>query len=79
MTIKILLAAFAPPVTAASGTTDPPPGALNVTGEPGGRHGPSVVMDWTCIDGDGQRRQPVRSLQEVIEGAPGETGESSGA
>ena len=80
MTIKILLAALALPVTAACGTADPPPpGALNVTCEPGGRHGPSGVMDWTCIDGDGQRRLPVRSLHEVIEGAPRETEGSSGA
>ena len=63
----------------ACGTADPPPGALNVTCEPGGRHGPSGVMDWTCIDGDGEQRLPVRSLHEVIEGAPRETEGSSGA
>ena len=67
-------------VLSACGTADPPPReALNVTCEPGGRHGPSGVMDWTCIDGDGQRRLPVRSLHEVIEGAPRETEGSSGA
>lgn len=54
----------------------PPPEALNVTCEPGGRHGPTGVMDWTCTDGDGEQRLPVRSLHEVIEGAPLETGES---
>jgi hypothetical protein len=64
----------------ACGTAEPPPReALNVTCEPGGRHGPTGVMDWTCTDGDGEQRLPVRSLHEVIEGAPIETGASSGA
>lgn len=49
---------------------DPPPGdALNsVSCDTGGRHGPTGVMDWTCVDHDGQRRTPVRSLHEVIDG-----------
>ena len=50
---------------------EPPPShALDVTCDTGGRHGPTGVMDWTCIDGDGEHRIPVQSLHEVIEGAP---------
>ncbi|XBQ15217.1 MAG: hypothetical protein ABL308_09635 [Oceanicaulis sp.] len=47
----------------------PPADALtDVTCDTGGRHGPSGVMDWRCIDGDGVERLPVRSLHEVIDG-----------
>ncbi|MFW6413488.1 MAG: hypothetical protein ACOC0V_05075 [Oceanicaulis sp.] len=46
----------------------PPAEALNVTCDTGGRHGPSGVMDWRCVDGDGVERLPVRSLHEVIDG-----------
>ncbi|MGJ3231450.1 MAG: hypothetical protein ACFE0P_06610 [Oceanicaulis sp.] len=47
----------------------PPDHALSaVTCDTGGRHGPTGVMDWTCVDGDGERRLPVRSLHEVIDG-----------
>ncbi|MCP2669848.1 hypothetical protein NHF40_02750 [Maricaulaceae bacterium EIL42A08] len=53
-----------------AGAEPPPSHALDVTCDTGGRHGPSGVMDWTCIDGDGERRLPVRSLHEIIEGAP---------
>lgn len=64
---------------AGCGTAEPPPReALNVTCEPGGRHGPTGVMDWTCVDGDGEQRLPVRSLHEIIEGAPIETSAASG-
>ena len=55
---------------ACAGAEPPPPEALAVTCEPGGRHGATGVMDWVCTDGDGERRLPVRSLHEVIEGAP---------
>lgn len=64
---------------AACGTYEPPPAnSLDVSCEAGGRHGPSGVMDWTCTDGDGEQRLPVRSLHEVIEGAPLETGGDGG-
>ncbi|MCR9128679.1 MAG: hypothetical protein NXI12_04095 [Alphaproteobacteria bacterium] len=77
MKMRFLLAALSLSALAACGSYEPPPPeALNVTCEPGGRHGPTGVMDWTCTDGDGEQRLPVRSLHEVIEGAPLETGES---
>ena len=53
-----------------AGAEPPPSHALEVTCDTGGRHGPTGVLDWTCIDGDGEQRLPVRSLHEVIEGAP---------
>ena len=53
-----------------AGYEPPPSHALDVTCDTGGRHGPSGVMDWTCVDGDGEQRLPVRSLHEIIEGAP---------
>lgn len=74
--MKFVLTPLAALSLCACGTTEPPPPeALNVTCEPGGRHGPTGVMDWTCTDGDGEQRLPVRSLHEVIQGAPLETGE----
>lgn len=58
----------------ACATGEPAPAeALNVSCEPGGRHGPTGVMDWSCLDGEGEQRLPVRSLHEVIEGAEVET------
>ncbi|TGY88390.1 hypothetical protein E5163_11255 [Marinicauda algicola] len=57
------------PALAACGHGEPPPSnALDVACAPGGRHGPTGVMDWTCIDGDGEQRLRPRSLHEVIEG-----------
>ena len=48
----------------------PTQAALDVQCDTGGRHGPSGVMDWRCVDGDGEERLRPRSLHEVIEGAP---------
>ena len=56
-------------VLAACGGYEPPPmAALDTDCFAGGRHGPTGVMDWTCIDGDGEQRLRPRSLHEVIEG-----------
>lgn len=62
---------FVLPVVSACANSEPPPReALNVTCDTGGRHGPSGVLDYRCIDGDGEERLPPQSLHEVIEGAP---------
>ena len=54
---------------AACGHGDPPPPyALDRTCDTGGRHGPSGVMDYACVDGDGVQRLPVESLHRVIAG-----------
>jgi hypothetical protein len=60
-------------LTACAGYEPPPAEALNVTCDTGGRHGPSGVLDWRCVDGDGEERLRPQSLHEVIEGAPIET------
>lgn len=62
---------LAPLLLAGCGTYEPPPPhALDVTCDTGGRHGPTGVMDWSCVDGDGEQRLRPQSLHEVIEGAP---------
>ncbi len=66
----ITFAAAAAMLTACAGTERPPQAALDVRCDTGGRHGPSGVMDWRCVDGDGEERLRPRSLHEVIEGAP---------
>lgn len=66
-----LVCVLSPLALAACGTHEPPPPeALDYACDTGGRHGPTGVMDWTCTGADGERRLPVRSLHEVIEGAP---------
>ncbi len=75
MKTTCVIAALILPALAACGSYEPPPPeALNVTCEPGGRHGPTGELDWSCIDGDGEQRLPVQSLHEVIKGAPLEPG-----
>ena len=65
-TIASLLGVF---VLSGCGHYDPPPSnALDVTCDTGGRHGPTGVMDYSCIDGDGEERLRPRGLHEVIEG-----------
>lgn len=68
--MRIVFSAACAVTLAACAGAEPPPGhALNdVRCDTGGRHGPTGVMDWTCVDGDGVRRLPVRSLHEVIDG-----------
>lgn len=46
----------------------PPPEALNRTCGPGGGHGATGVMDWHCIDGDGEERLRPQPLTRVIRG-----------
>lgn len=46
----------------------PPPEALNRTCGPGGGHGPSGVLDWHCVDGDGEERLRPQPLTRVIRG-----------
>lgn len=48
----------------------PPPEALNRTCGPGGGHGPTGVMDWHCVDGDGVERLRPQPLTRVIRGDP---------
>ena len=73
--MRYALASMTVLLTAACGTAEPPPReALDVTCAPGGRHGPTGVLDWSCIDGDGEQSLPVQSLHEVIKGAPVEPG-----
>lgn len=66
----ILAAAVAALTACASTEERPTQAALEVSCDTGGRHGPSGVLDWRCIDGDGEERLRPRSLHEVIEGAP---------
>jgi hypothetical protein len=74
-----LAALFSVPLLSACANTEPPPReALNVTCDTGGRHGPSGILDYRCIDGDGEERLRPQSLHEVIEGAPIETDEDKG-
>jgi hypothetical protein len=74
-----LAAIFMLPLISACGTTEPPPReAVNVTCDTGGRHGPSGILDYRCIDGDGEERLRPQSLHGVIEGAPIETGAEKG-
>lgn len=76
MTIEraLILAAATALTACASAEERPTQAALEVSCDTGGRHGPTGVMDWRCVDGDGEERLPVRSLHEVIEGAPLEDG-----
>jgi hypothetical protein len=67
----VLTTLFTLPLVSACANTEPPPReALNVACDTGGRHGPSGILDYRCIDGDGEERLRPRSLHEVIEGAP---------
>ena len=66
----LILAAAATILTACANNDRPPQTALDVSCDTGGRHGPSGIMDWRCVDGDGEERLRPRSLHEVIEGAP---------
>ena len=75
-TSAVLFAAFA--LTACGGTEPPTQAALDVTCDTGGRHDASGVLDWRCVDGDGEERLRPRSLHEVIEGAPLEKQDEGG-
>jgi hypothetical protein len=67
----LMLATAAMALTAcASAEERPTQAALDVTCDTGGRHGPSGILDYRCVDGDGEERLRPRSLHEVIEGAP---------
>ena len=67
----IAIAALTLPALASCAGYEPPPGhALNVTCDTGGRHGPTGIMDWHCVDGDGEERLRPQPLHEVIKGAP---------
>jgi len=72
MTRSVCLAVFfvLPLVSACASSEPPPREALNVTCDTGGRHGPSGILDYRCVDGDGEERLRPQSLHEVIEGAP---------
>ncbi len=78
MSVKILAILLVATGTLAGCTTaNPPPAeALNVSCEPGGRHGPTGVLDYHCIDGDGEERLRPKPLHEVIAGAPIDTDDS---
>ncbi len=72
MTTRLILALglTLPLLSACAGYEPPPREALNTTCDTGGRHGPTGIMDWHCIDGDGEERLRPEPLHEVIEGAP---------
>ncbi len=72
MTVKAFaILAVSLPLLASCAGYEPPPGhALDVSCDTGGRHGPTGVLDWHCIDGDGEERLRPQPLHEVIAGAP---------
>ena len=72
MTLNRIFVLFAATcsLSACAGAEPPPSQALNVNCDTGGRHGPTGVLDWHCIDGDGEERLRPQPLHEVIEGAP---------
>ena len=66
---KILISLSLAMTLSACGSYEPPPShALDVTCDTGGRHGPSGVMDYQCVDGDGEERLRPQGLHEVIQG-----------
>jgi hypothetical protein len=68
---RIILAGLVLPLLAACGHHDRhsiPMAALDTDCFAGPRHGPSGVMDWTCIDGDGEDRLRPQPLHRVIRG-----------
>lgn len=63
-------------LSACAGIDAPAEEVLDVQCDTGGRHGPTGVMDWRCVDGDGVQRTRTESLHRIIEGAPIESGDA---
>ena len=74
----LILTAASAALAGCANADRPTQAALDLQCDTGGRHGPSGVMDWRCVDGDGEERLRPRSLHEVIEGAPIDEADSDG-
>ena len=68
--VAAAIASSAALLAACGGTKPPAQAALDIRCDTGGRHGPTGVLDWRCVDGDGEERLRPKPLHEVIEGAP---------